>query len=107
MLWKLILVGFGMVVGDVFMKQWMLTGASYKVPFVVLYLAALSSYGVSLTVYAYQLRTMHFGIATITPILVNIITISLISYFFYKEGLTLSQGTGILLAIVALILFSR
>lgn len=107
MLWKLILVGLGLTIGDVCMKQWMIEGASFRKVGVVLYLVAIAFYWASLTMQAFQLRTTNLSIAIITPILVNIIAISLLSYFYYKEGLSVYQGIGIFLALVAIVLFSK
>lgn len=107
MLWKLILVGIGLTIGDVLMKQWMLGGASFKKIMLVLYLSALVIYCTSLTLEAFQLRTMNLSIAVITPILVNIIAISLLSFFYYKEGLSPYQGVGIVLALISIVLFSK
>ena len=107
MLWKLLLVGLGLTSGDVLMKQWMLGGASFKNASLLVYLSALVVYGASLTLYSYQLRTMNFGVATITPILTNIVAVSLLSFFYYKESLSFYQGAGVLLALLSIILFSR
>lgn len=107
MIWKLIIVGLGLVVGDLLMKNWIIAGASFKNMSLVVYLSALAIYGGSLTLYAYQLRTINFGIATIVPILVNIIVVALISFFYYKEALSLYQSIGILLAVIAVVLFSK
>lgn len=107
MMWKLIIVGIGLVVGDLLMKNWIIAGASFKNLSVAIYLSALIVYSGSLTLYAYQLRTMNFGIATIVPILINIVVVALISFFYYKEALSLSQSIGIFLAVGAVILFSR
>lgn len=107
MLWKLILVGIGLTIGDVLMKSWILGGASFKKAALALYFFALIAYGASLTVQALQLRTMNLSIAVITPILVNIVAISLLSYFYYKEGLSVYQGIGIILSLTAIVLFSK
>ena len=107
MLWKLILVGVGLTIGDVLMKQWMLGGASFKKVMLVLYLSALVVYCASLTLEAFQLRTTNLSIAVITPILINIIAISLLSFFYYKEGLSLYQSAGIGLAVVSIVLFAK
>jgi multidrug transporter EmrE-like cation transporter len=107
MLWKLIVVGLGLTTGDVFMKQWMLSGASFKNTSFFLYLIALVVYGTSLTLYAYQLRSINFGIATITPVLTNIVAVSLLSFFYYKDGLSFYQGVGIALALISIVLFSK
>lgn len=107
MMWKLIIVGIGLVIGDLLMKNWIISGASFRNTSLIMYLSAVVVYGGSLTLYAYQLRTMNFGIATIIPILVNIIVVVLISFFYYKEALSFYQGIGILLAVFAIIFFSK
>lgn len=107
MLWKLMLVGLGLVTGDLLMKNWIISGASFRNLSLVVYLSALVVYSGSLTVYAYQLRTINFGIATIVPILVNIVIVALISFLYYKEALSVYQGIGLLLAVGAIVLFSK
>lgn len=107
MLWKLIVVGMGLVLGDLLMKNWSLSGASFKDLAVLYYILGVAAYGASFTLYAYQLKTVNFGIATIVPILINIVVVALISFFYYKEALSIYQGIGIFLAIVAIILFSK
>lgn len=97
----------GLVTGNLLMKNWIISGASFKNLSLVVYLSALVIYGGSLTAYAYQLRTMNFGIATIVPVLVNVVVVALISFFYYKEVLSVYQSIGILFAIVAIVLFSR
>ena len=106
MLWKLLLIGLGMVLGDILMKNWIISGGFFRGVPLIIYISAIIVYGISLTGYAYQLRTMNFGIATITPILVNIATISLISFFYYKEVLSVYKVIGILFAFTSIILFS-
>lgn len=106
MLWKLILIGLGMVLGDILMKNWIISGAMFRNSSLIFFIFALLVYGISLTGYAYQLRTMNFGIATITPILVNIVTIALISFFYYKEMLSMYKIFGMLFAFTAVLLFS-
>lgn len=107
MMWKLILVGLGLVVGDLLMKNWIISGSSFKNLSLIVYLSALVVYSVSLTTYAYQLRTMNFGIATIVPVLVNVIVVAIISFFYYKEAVSIYQSIGILFAVVAIVLFSK
>lgn len=89
------------------MKQWMLGGASFKNTSLLMYLSALVVYGTSLTLYAYQLRTMNFGVATITPVLTNIVSVSLLSFFYYRGGLSFYQSIGTALALVSILLFSK
>lgn len=107
MLWKLVVVGLGLVAGDVLMKKWSISGETFRDLSVVFYILGVAVYGASFTLYAYQLRTVNFGIATIVPILINIIVVALISFFYYKEALSIYQGIGIFLAIFAVILFSK
>lgn len=107
MLWKLVIVGFGLVVGDLLMKNWSISGASFKDLSIIFYILGVAAYGASFTLYAYQLRTANFGVATIVPILINIVVVALISFFYYKEALSIYQGIGIFLAVAAVLLFSK
>lgn len=107
MLWKLILIGLGFAAGDVLLKQWMLGGASFKKVGLFLYFAALILFWVSLTTQAFQLRAINLSIAVITPVLVNIVAVSLLSYFYYRESLSAYQFAGIILSLVAIVLFSK
>ncbi len=106
MLVKLILVGLGMVLGDILMKTWIVSGGGFKNSSIIYFILALVIYGVSLTGYAYQLKTTNFGIATSVPILINVVTVALISFFYFKEVLSLLQIVGIIFACISIVLLT-
>ena len=85
----------------------MLDGASFKKIGLILYFVALALFWVSLTAQASQLRAVNLSIAVVTPILTNIVAVSLISFFYYKESLSVYQFAGIILSLIAIILFSK
>jgi hypothetical protein len=81
MLIKFILIGIGMVFGDVLMKNWANQLYSLHGSGLLYLVCALLSYSVSLTYYGLQLRSTNFSIATILPIVINLLVILLITIF--------------------------
>lgn len=104
MLIKFILIGIGMVIGDVFMKIWSNQQYSLNGLGLVYVTSALIVYSASLTYYGLQLRTTNFSIATILPIVINILIVLLITFFYYHEPLSIKQWIGVLLGFCAVIL---
>ncbi len=104
MLIKFIFIGIGMVLGDLLMKNW--SNHLYELRGVGLtyFLAALLMYSVSLTYYGLQLRSTNFSVATILPIIINIVIVLLITLFYYHEPLTIKQWAGVFLGVCAIFL---
>lgn len=103
MLLNFILIGLGMVLGDVFMKSWSNQNFSLHGWPIFLYIFALCSYIASLTFYGLQLRVNNFSIATTLPIIINVLVVAILTVVYYKEPLSLKAGIGILLAITSII----
>lgn len=106
MIFKFVLIGFGMVVGDVLMKSWAEKGYVFSGGSLFVYILAISVYAVSLTYYGKQLHNTNFSVATTLPICINIVTVALLTYFYYKDTLSLYAITGTLFAFVAIIFLS-
>lgn len=104
MLIKFVIIGIGMVLGDILMKNW--SNHSYELRGVsLIYLiSALLFYSASLTYYGLQLRSTNFGIATILPIVINILIVLLITVFYYHEPLSTKQWVGVFLGFFAIFL---
>ncbi len=103
MILNFIIIGFGMVAGDMFMKSWashnyLLHGVS-----LMFYISALVMYAASLTFYGKQLQFTNFSIATTLPIIINIIVVTLITIFYYKEQLSLNAIIGTALAVISVL----
>ncbi len=102
MLFKFILIGLGLTIGDNFMKLWARQNYSFTDSGLYFYALAILFYVSSLTYYGLQLRTTNFGVATILPILINILLVLALTFFYYHEPLTPSQMTGAVLALAAI-----
>ena len=105
MILKFILIGLGMVVGDLCMKSWANHNYSLQGISLVFYILALLAYISSLTFYGKQLQITNFSIATTLPIIINIIAIALVTVFYYKESLSLNALIGTSLAILSILFF--
>ena len=105
MIFKFILIGLGMVMGDLLMKTWSNHDYSLRGISLVIYVAALCSYTTSLTYYGKQLQETNFSIATTLPIIINIIVVALITVFFYKEPFSLYAIIGTSLALLSIFFF--
>lgn len=102
-----IIIGLGLALGDVIMKYWIVSGAHYSGIGLMFYVLALGVYSMSLTLFAYQLRTTPFSIATILPILINIVAVFLLSQLFYHKSITGRQFIGVAMALVAIFFLSH
>jgi drug/metabolite transporter (DMT)-like permease len=104
MLIKFVLIGIGMVLGDIFMKNWSNYSYDLRGVGLIYLIVALLFYSVSLTYYGLQLRSTNFSIATILPIVINILIVLLITVFYYHEPLSAKQWLGVLLGFCAILL---
>jgi uncharacterized protein (DUF486 family) len=105
MILKFILIGLGMVLGDLLMKTWSNYNYSLQGLSLIIYLSALLTYGTALTYYGHQLQTTNFSIATTLPIILNIIIIAALTIFYYKEPLSLNALLGTALALLSIVFF--
>lgn len=105
MLIKFIIIGFGMVAGDFFMKLWSNHEYSLRGMALLFYISAILVYVTSLTYYGKQLHNTNFSIATTLPIIINILLVAMITVFYYKEPLSINALVGTVLALVAVVFF--
>jgi drug/metabolite transporter (DMT)-like permease len=104
MIIKFIFIGFAYTLGDVFMKTWSNQQYALSGLGLVVFIASMLSYMTGFVYYGLQLRTTNFGIATLLPIVINVLIILLLTIFYYHEPLTLKQWVGASLGILAVIL---
>jgi len=81
--------------GDVVMKIWVVSGR--KTVFII----GLIVYMAGLVLLSLAYRYENIAVASTIFVTFNVIILSVVSWIFFKEGLTLMQISGILLAIVA------
>lgn len=101
---KFLLVGIAFTVGDVLMKVWSNQNYSFVGTGLLTFLVALLIYGAGFVYYGLQLRTSNFGVATLLPIVINILLVLMLTVFYYHEPLSTKQWVGALLGTAAVVL---
>jgi len=69
-----------------------------------MYILGGSLYIIGMNFLAFSYKYKNIAVATAGCVIVNIILLTLLSWFYYKEPLTTKQMIGISLSIVAMIL---
>lgn len=97
MIW-LIFGGAILTIGDIFFKYWT------KNPTTLLYVVGILIYLGGLMFLVQSFKTQNIAIASAVFVIVNIVTLSIVSWIFFKEPLSTIQIIGIILAIGAIFL---
>jgi len=97
MIW-LIFGGTILTVGDIFFKYWT------KNPKTWLYIVGIAIYLVGLTFLVQSFKTQNIAVASAVFVIINIVTLGLVSWLFFKEPLTTLQIIGIAIAIIAILI---
>ncbi len=97
----LFISGMVITVGDLIFKSWATKGMGYS----LLYLFGVIAYliGSLLLVESYKFD-VNIVVAGITQILLNTLILSIFTYFYFHEPLSVKQIIGIVLAVVSLYL---
>ena len=104
MLFKFALIGLAFTIGDVLMKNWANQNYSFAGAGLATFVTALFIYSAGFVYYGLQLRASNFSIATLLPIIINILFVLLLTAFYYQEALSFKQWIGALLGITAVVL---
>lgn len=89
--------GFILTVGDIFMKQWSLNN---NWPTFIL---GLFIWTIGLVCLAFSFKTKNIAVASLIFSLSNVIFLTLVSWLYYKEPLTTYQIVGMVLGTSAVI----
>lgn len=90
--------GVLLTVGDLFMKQWVVSKTHW------FYVIGIAIYFIGLNFLAQAYLFRHIAIATTIVNILNVVTLSIISWVLFKDYLTVKQICGLVLATVALVL---
>lgn len=90
--------GIILTIGDVVMKKWV-TNDNMS-----LFIAGMIIYLFGLLFLAYSYKYKNIAVASTIFVIFNIITLSIVSWFYFKESLTLLQLVGIFLGICSVLL---
>ena len=87
-----------MTVGDVFMKKWVTVNSNW------FYVVGMIIYIIALTMLAETFKSRNIAVASTIMVIVNVVTLAIVSWLYFKEAITLLQGIGMVLAVVAVVL---
>ena len=93
----LILAAGGIVLtaGDIFMKEWV------KNDSMVFYVIGILIYLVGMNFLAASFKFKNIGVASLILVLFNIIVLTIVSWLFFKETLSVPQLIGIVMGLVS------
>jgi len=94
----LLIGGCVLTIGDIMMKKWVLTNHP------LFYLYGFLIYAFALNFVAISFKYKNIAVATIIFVLVNVISLTLVSWFYFNEKLSVVQLVGIGLGFLAVII---
>jgi multidrug transporter EmrE-like cation transporter len=99
-----ITIGFGLAIGDLLMKKWMLFHYSITGRGLLFLMSALVVYSISLIGYGLLLKNYNLNVATLIVVAINVIIVMLIGTFFFGESMSNTHIVGSLLCMVGVVL---
>ncbi len=90
--------GLLLTAGDIIMKKWVINNSFY------FYFFGIIIYLVALNFLAQSYKFKNIAIASMIFVIFNIITLSIVSWFYFKETLSPMQILGIVLGISSVII---
>jgi multidrug transporter EmrE-like cation transporter len=94
----LLIGGIVLTVGDIVMKKWV-TSHSY-----VFYIVGLVIYLVGLNFLAQSFKYKNIAVASVIFVIFNVVTLSLVSWLYFKETLSPLQILGIAVGICSIVI---
>lgn len=86
-----------LTIGDVVMKKWVANNNLF------LFISGLAIYLVGLIFLAYSFKYKNIAAASTIFVIFNIITLSIVSWFYFKETLSTLQLVGIVFGIFSIL----
>ena len=97
----LIIIAIGgvfLTIGDLFMKKWVVSNSW------VIYAFGMVLWFVGLNFLAFSFKFKNIAVASVMFMLFNVLSLLLFSYFYFKEGLSFYEITGLVFGIIAIVL---
>ena len=94
----IVICGIFYTIGDVAMKKWITH------PTIGMYLTGGLLYVIGMNFLAFSYRYKNIAIATALCVIVNIILLTIVSWAYFKEPLTVKQLIGVAFSIAAIFL---
>lgn len=90
--------GIILTIGDIVMKKWVSTSHfSY-------YMIGLFIYLIGLNFLAFSFKYKNIAVASVIFVLFNVITLSIVSWLYFKETLNTMQLIGIVVGLIAVVM---
>jgi len=90
--------GLFLTAGDIIMKKWVINNSFY------FYFAGIVVYLIALNFLAQSYKFKNIAVASMIFVIFNIVTLAIISWFYFKETLSPMQILGIVLGISSVII---
>jgi len=90
--------GLILTIGDLFMKEWIVTNKSW------IYIIGIIFYLAGMNFLAFSFKYKNIAVASVIFVLINIITLLIFSYFYFHEKLSGLEIAGVALGIAAIVL---
>lgn len=94
-LFLVIIAGLILTAGDIILKEWVVKSHS------VFYITGILLYLISMNLLAQSYRYEDIAVASMIMVIFNVVTLTLVGYFFFHENITVYEISGITLGIVA------
>lgn len=90
--------GVVLTIGDIFMKKWVNTNAYF------FYFIWLATYLIGLNFLAQSFKFKNIAVASVIFVIFNVVTLSIVSWFYFKESLSVIQILGIVIGMISIII---
>lgn len=94
----LVLGGLVLTLGDIVMKEWIINNSYYW------YSSGIVMYTLGLNFLAQSFRYKNISVASVLLVIFNVITLTLVSFFFFSEKITIQKIIGIALGLISVII---
>jgi multidrug transporter EmrE-like cation transporter len=93
----LLVGGLILTIGDIFMKKWVVSNNAY------IYLTGMAVYLIGLNFLAQSFRFKNIAVASVIFVIFNVVTLSIVSWFYFKETLSPLQIIGMVIGIISIV----
>jgi len=94
----LLIGGIILTVGDILMKKWVNTN-NY-----IFYIVGLIIYLIGLNFLAQSFKFKNIAVASVIFVIFNVVTLSIVSWLYFKETLSMLQIIGMVVGIAAIVI---
>src|SRR3989344_6578582 len=94
----LLIGGLILTIGDIIMKKWIITNSIYT------YILGIGIWLIGLNFLAQSFKYKNIAVASVIFVIFNVVILAIVSWFYFKETLSIWQIMGIVLGLTSVIL---